>query len=163
MDGLQLTAGRPGAGVVAIASNPLSTHPSRLVNLRRGTSANAFGRGRAAPRVPCGGAVVGVVAIFSVLSLFSVTTVVSDDAVRVWFGIGLISRRIALNQITSARTVTTHWIYGWGIRWIPRGWLSNVSGLDGVELALVTGRRFRIGTDEPERLAAAIQGALRRR
>ena len=66
-----------------------------------------------------------------------------------------------LNEITSARAVTTHWIYGWGVRWIPRGWLWNVSGLDGVELALVSGRRFRIGTDEPEQLAAAIQGALR--
>jgi hypothetical protein len=66
-----------------------------------------------------------------------------------------------MNQITSARTVTTHWIYGWGIRWIPGGWLWNVTGLDGVELALVNGRRFRIGTDEPERLAAAIQGMIR--
>jgi hypothetical protein len=110
-----------------------------------------------------GGAIVGALAMFVLLSLFSLTTAVSDDDVRVWFGIGLISRRIALNQLTSARTVTTHWIYGWGMRWIPGGWLWNVSGLDGVELALVNGRRFRIGTDEPERLAAAIQGALERR
>jgi hypothetical protein len=51
--------------------------------------------------------------------------------------------------------------YGWGIRWIPGGWLWNVSGLDGVELVLVNNRRFRVGTDEPEQLAAAIQGALR--
>jgi len=42
-----------------------------------------------------------------------------------------------------------------------RRWLWNISGLDGVELALVSGRRFRIGTDEPKQLAAAIQGALR--
>ena len=53
--------------------------------------------------------------------------------------------------------VTTHWIYGWGIRWIPGGWLWNVSGLDGVELALVSGRRFRIGTDEPEQLAGRFR------
>ena len=110
-----------------------------------------------------GGAVVGVVAIFSVLSVFRLTTVVSDDAVRVWFGIGLISRSIALDRITSAKPVGNNWIFGWGVRWIPGGWLWNVSGLDAVELALVNGRRFRIGTDEPERLAAAIQGALRRR
>jgi hypothetical protein len=108
-----------------------------------------------------GGAVIGVVAIFMVLSLFSLTTVVSDDAVRVWFGIGLISRRIALDRITSARPVGNNWIFGWGVRWIPGGWLWNVSGLDAVELSLVSGRRFRIGTDEPEELAAAIQKALR--
>jgi hypothetical protein len=108
-----------------------------------------------------GGVIVAVLAMVILLSLFSLTTAVSENDVRVWFGIGLISRRIALNQITSARTVTTHWIYGWGIRWIPGGWLWNVSGLDGVELALVNGRRFRIGTDEPERLAAAIQEMIR--
>ena len=51
----------------------------------------------------------------------------------------------------------------WGVRWTPGGWLWNISGLDGVELALVSGRRFRIGTDEAEQLAAAIQGALRKR
>lgn len=110
-----------------------------------------------------GGLIVSVVAAFILLSLFSLTTVVSEDDVQVSFGIGLIRRRIALNRITSAEAVRNHWIYGWGIRWIPNGWLWNVSGLDGVELALVNGRRFRIGTDEPERLAAAIQGALRTR
>jgi hypothetical protein len=108
-----------------------------------------------------GGATVGTLATFILLSLFSLTTAVSDTDVRVWFGIGLIRRRIALNRITSVRAVRSHWIFGWGIRWIPGGWLWNVSGLGGVELALVNGGRFRIGTDEPEQLAAAIQGALR--
>ena len=110
-----------------------------------------------------GGLIVSVVAAFILLSLFSLTTVVSEDDVQVWFGVGLIRRRIALNRITGAEAVQNHWIYGWGIRWIPNGWLWNVSGLEGVELALLSGRRFRIGTDEPEQLAAAIQGALRRR
>ena len=110
-----------------------------------------------------GGVIVSLIAAFILLSLFSLTTVVSDDDVHVWFGVGLIRRRIALNRITSAEAVRNHWIYGWGIRVIPNGWLWNVSGLGGVELALVNGRRFRIGTDEPERLAAAIQGALRTR
>ena len=109
-----------------------------------------------------GGLIVSVMAAFILLSLFSLTTVVTDKDVQVWFGIGLIRRRIALNRITSAGAVQNHWIYGWGIRWIPNGWLWNVSGLEGVELALGSGRRFRIGSDEPEQLAAAIQGALRR-
>jgi len=110
-----------------------------------------------------GGVIVGVLATFILFSPFSLTTAVSDDDVQVWFGIGLIRRRITLDRITSARPVGNNWIFGWGVRWIPGGWLWNVSGLDAVELALVNGRRFRIGTDEPEQLAAAIQGALRSR
>ena len=36
-------------------------------------------------------------------------------------------------------------------------WLWNVSGLQAVELVLNNGKRFRIGTDEPENLVNAIQ------
>jgi hypothetical protein len=108
-----------------------------------------------------GGLIVGALSGFVLFSFFTLTTAVSDVDVRVWFGVGLIRRRIALERIASARAVQNHWIYGWGIRVIPNGWLWNVSGLEAVELSLVNGRRFRIGTDEPEQLAAAIQGALR--
>jgi len=110
-----------------------------------------------------GGLIVSVLAAFILLSLCSLTTVVSDNDVQVWFGVGVIRRRIALTRITSAKVVQNHWIYGWGIRLIPNGWLWNVSGLGAVELSLVNGQRFRIGTDEPEQLATAIQGALKKR
>jgi hypothetical protein len=46
-----------------------------------------------------------------------------------------------------------------GIRLSPGGVLWNVSGLDAVELSLDGGRRFRVGTDEPRALAAAIAQA----
>ena len=49
------------------------------------------------------------------------------------------------------------WYNGWGIRLIPRGWIFNVSGFDAVEIQMKNGRRYRIGTDEPEALLAAIQ------
>ena len=51
------------------------------------------------------------------------------------------------------------WYYGWGIRYTPHGWLFNVSGLDAVELELKNGRTWRVGTDEPVELLAAIQAA----
>jgi hypothetical protein len=35
----------------------------------------------------------------------------------------------------------------------------NVSGLDAVELELISGKRFRIGTDHPEGLETAIRQA----
>jgi hypothetical protein len=39
--------------------------------------------------------------------------------------------------------------------------MRNVGGLDAVGLELTSGRRFRIGTDEPERLLHAIEEARR--
>jgi hypothetical protein len=38
--------------------------------------------------------------------------------------------------------------------------LYNVSGMDAVEIHLRSGQHFRIGTDEPELLAAALRMAI---
>ena len=40
------------------------------------------------------------------------------------------------------------------------GWLFNVSGLQAVEIFLRSGKKYRIGTDEPERLVEAIRANL---
>ena len=42
----------------------------------------------------------------------------------------------------------------------PHGVLYNVSGFDAVEIKLRTGKKFRIGTDVPQELDAAIRQAL---
>jgi hypothetical protein len=89
----------------------------------------------------------------------SLTVDVDDAAVSIRFGPGLIRRSFALAEIRAVTAVRNPWYYGWGIRLLPRGWLYNVSGLDAVEIELADGRTHRIGTDEPEALAAAIQQA----
>jgi hypothetical protein len=40
--------------------------------------------------------------------------------------------------------------------------LYSVSGLDAVEVTRKDGGRFRLGTDQPERLARALESALDR-
>ena len=95
-----------------------------------------------------------------VLLLFhSLTVEVTDKTVHVYFGAGLASFDFALRDIESVAAVRNSWYYGWGIRITPHGWLYNVSGRDAVELRLRSGKRVRIGTDEPHRLVAAIEGA----
>ncbi len=109
--------------------------------------------------------VIGIaLLICAALSLFHALSVEVDRAgVRLRFGIGLIRKSIPLSSIRSAREVRNRWWYGWGIRLTPHGWLWNVSGLGAVELELESGRRFRIGSDEPQRLHAAIESVLKRR
>jgi hypothetical protein len=97
-----------------------------------------------------------------VLVLFStLTVIVRDGAMDVFFGPGLIRRRIPLRRLREVRVVRTPWYYGWGIRLTPTGWLWNVSGLDGVEILFDDGHRFRVGSDEPNRLAEALLGEMR--
>ena len=101
------------------------------------------------------GPVVLIVAV-AVTLVSRLTVVMSDDAVTVSFVPGLIRRRISLRHILAARPLRSHWFWGVGIRVVPRGWMWNVWGFDVVELDLDSGRRFRIGTDEPRALAAAL-------
>ena len=93
------------------------------------------------------------------LSLFSWLTVEIDKGVITCrFGVGLIRKTIPLSDVDRARAVLNSWWVGWGIRWIPgRYWVWNVSGFQAVELTMKDGRRFRIGTDEPEALVHAIE------
>lgn len=47
---------------------------------------------------------------------------------------------------------------GWGVRWTPwRGWAYNVSGSDGVQLELASGRKLLIGSQNPKELHQAIE------
>lgn len=97
----------------------------------------------------------GLLALFSTL-----TVVVRDQALHIFFAPGLIRRRIPLHRVRAVRVVRNPWYYGWGIRLTPSGWLWNVSGLGGVEVQFENGGRFRIGSDEPDALATAIRRGM---
>jgi hypothetical protein len=95
-----------------------------------------------------------ITAVFGVLR-----TEIRDDAFLVAFGPGRPRRVTPLERIRSVRVVRNHWLYGWGIRITPHGWLWNASGLDAVEIELEGGKRFRVGTDDPRGLAEALAWA----
>ena len=107
-------------------------------------------------------AAIGGLAVIAVaLVLFSsLTVVIGEDEVEARFGPGPIRKRFKLNEIESCQVVKNHWYYGWGIRLTPHGVLYTVSGLDAVEIKLRTGKKFRIGTDVPQELEAAIRQAI---
>jgi hypothetical protein len=90
----------------------------------------------------------------------SLTIQVNSGSLRWHFGPGILPRSVPLSEVVNAEPVRNRWIYGWGIRWTPHGWLYNVSGLEAVELTLKTGGKFRLGTDEPDRLCHAIRSRL---
>lgn len=99
--------------------------------------------------------------VLLVLTVFSTLTVsVTDEVLEAKFGVGPIRKRVTLADVRGFRVVRNRWYYGWGIRYIPGGWLYNVSGLSAVELRLRNGKLVRIGTDEPEALRLALSRVL---
>jgi hypothetical protein len=95
--------------------------------------------------------------------LFCALTVdISGNELRWYFGPGFWSYRLALDDIQSVAVVRNHWWNGWGIRAAPGFTLYNVSGLDAVELKLKSGEIRRIGTNDPQGLAAALNAPAQR-
>ena len=100
----------------------------------------------------------GVVLLFILVTwLFgSLTIEVTDEELKHWFGPGFWKKSYQLRDIESVTQVRNSWIFGWGIRITPHGWLYNVSGLDAIQIQLRSGRKFRIGTDDPLGVLDAI-------
>ena len=84
------------------------------------------------------------------------TVTVAAGKVDAVFGFGWPRHSIDILDIVAVRRVRNRWYYGFGIRWIPNGWMYNVWGLDAVELKLKSGRVFRIGSDDCSDLLAAL-------
>jgi hypothetical protein len=118
------------------------------------------------PKTTAGTAVTGIpivilqVLILCMLLFATLTVEVSPDRIKLWFGPGLIHKQFRISEIRCVEAVRNRWFYGWGIRLTPHGWLFNVSGLDAVEIKMESGRKYRIGTDEPRELLSAIQSVL---
>jgi hypothetical protein len=72
---------------------------------------------------------------------------------------GLICKKIPLAEIAACEPIRIRWWYGWGIHLTPYGWLYNISGFDAVAIKLRDGRKFALGTDDPDGLAEAIRAS----
>jgi hypothetical protein len=115
--------------------------------------------------------VVGVAAGFSlpvvfVVGVLRMTTLVTPTDVRVWFGfIPTYRRDIPISSISRVEVVKYRPIAdckGWGVRTGPDGErVLNARGNRGVRLHMVDGSKILIGSQRPEELALAVEGALR--
>lgn len=130
-----LTAGAAGAGLLFTARHLL--------------------KGRAAVALLSAAIFGGAAVVFS-----SLTIEIRDGKLRSYFGPGLPAKKVDLHDVESVHVVENPWYFGWGIRVTPEGMLYNVSGLQAVEIKMKNGRRFRLGTDEPEVLRGAILNAI---
>jgi hypothetical protein len=87
----------------------------------------------------------------------SLTIRVGDDHLTWFFGRGLFRKTMPLAAIAGAVPTTTSFIEGWGIHLTFRGWLYNVAGRRAVLITRTDGTTFMLGSDEPEKLIAAIE------
>ncbi len=93
----------------------------------------------------------------------TLTVTVGAETVEWAFRGGFWRKRVRLADLSEAKPVRNRWWYGWGVHLTPQGWLYNVGGLHAVQLRTKSGRRYRIGSDEPDVLAAEINRCMKGR
>ena len=103
--------------------------------------------------------VPGLILLYLPFAFASLHVEVRPGEVRLRFSRIGPRRCIDLGRVRALHAVRNHWLYGWGIRGYPGGWMWNVWGLDAVELAYEPRGHFRIGTDQPLELARALREA----
>jgi hypothetical protein len=101
-----------------------------------------------------------------VVGVLRMTTVVTATEIRVWFGwIPTYRRTLPAGSVARVEVVQYHPVAefgGWGVRYGRDGErVLNARGDRGVRLHLVDGSRLLIGSQRPEDLALAVEGARR--
>jgi len=100
----------------------------------------------------------GVMELMLGFLLWSMTVEVTQGAVQVRFGPGLIRRSYPVAKIVQATPTTRPWHQGRGVRIAPRATLMVVSGSSALKIELASGRIILLGSPDPARLAEAIEG-----
>jgi hypothetical protein len=100
--------------------------------------------------------------IWSMLMFFSLTVSIDNEFIRVVFGPYAFFKKFALTDITACKPVKNSGWDSWGIHMCGSGYLYNIAGYDAVEITMKSGKQNRIGTDEPQQLAEAIQNIISR-
>ncbi len=102
-----------------------------------------------------------IILLLSLVLFPSLTIEIDKTKLTIRFGLGIVSKNFNLENIRSYRVVKNPWYYGWRISLTPHGWLYNISGLYSVEILMKNGKKYRLGTDEPERLESAIKQTIK--
>jgi hypothetical protein len=107
--------------------------------------------------------IIIVLFTFILISFSTLKVTIDKNILQIKFGYGIFKKNFLIKDIESVRTKKNHWYYGWGIRlWLwPKMWIFNISGFNAVEMKMKNGGLYRIGTDEPKKLEAAIREIIK--
>jgi hypothetical protein len=88
---------------------------------------------------------------------FGLTVVGTEDTLRIAFGVGLIKREFKIAEMLSVRPYRTAFWQGWGIHRCSDGTIYNVSGFEAIQLTMLDGKKYIIGTNDQRRLLTYIE------
>ncbi len=104
-----------------------------------------------------------IIIIFILASFTTLQVKVDEKHLQIKFGYGIYQRKFAIDEIQSVKRVKNKRYYGrWiRIRFRPKMLIYNVAGFDAVQIQLKSGKIYRIGTDEPQKLEQVISQKIK--
>ena len=95
------------------------------------------------------------------LLFFKLTISVNDKFIVIYFGVGLIRKKVDLSDVKEVKRVKTNWYNGWGIRKIKNGMLYNIQGFHAIELSFKSKKSIlQIGTSSSSDLDKEIRNKI---
>jgi hypothetical protein len=104
--------------------------------------------------------IIELILLICAIVFSKLTIKIDEETLLACFGIGLICKKVPLSEIVRCESIRIRWWYGWGIHLTPYGWLYNVSGLDAVAITLRDGRKFALGTNDPNGFTSAVRRSI---
>jgi len=103
--------------------------------------------------------VIGGLMLLLTFSFRQLTVSDQRDHLLVQFGpLPLFRRRVKYAEMESVQRGRTSFLDGWGIHFsLSGGWVWNLWGFDCVDVKFKSGRRLRIGTDDPDGLESFLK------
>jgi len=101
--------------------------------------------------------IVSIILLVTLVLFYKLRITIEGEILCASFGMGIIRKIVPIAEIAACEPIRIRWWYGWGIHLTRYGWLYNVSGLDAVAITLRNGRRFALGTDDPQGLFSEIR------
>lgn len=96
-----------------------------------------------------------ILVLAGMMIMSSMKTTVDSERLSIKLGPGIIKKTILLKDISGISHTDIPW-YSSGIKKISGGWLFSVDRSPAIELKLSSGKRFIIGTDDPQGLERAL-------
>jgi hypothetical protein len=95
------------------------------------------------------------------LTFYGMTVIVTDNHLKIKFGVGIYSKKVDLSAIKSVTIQKYQFYCGYGIRLLPDGILYNVSGKHAIEIKFKSKKtRILIGTNDWENLKDVIEKTI---
>ncbi|MBQ4812353.1 hypothetical protein A7985_18595 [Pseudoalteromonas luteoviolacea] len=105
----------------------------------------------------------GIILVLVAFFFYGLTIEVDTQSkqLRWWFGPGIAKKTLSFDDIDEVKAVTNSFRHGIGMRISHDGWVYTVSGFKAIEVSMLDGTKYRLGTADQPGLLDALRDKVK--